>query len=138
MSQPTVPRNASNAAEPDLSCSFDASPELSEDDVGVSSAGRQTDNKCPATDEDTDSVPSDPVPPIDVAQALATAIREYGTATLPGSTTTKAGAIVMILSFVVTHGLPCDTVDSLLRLIEALFGFEGDMLPRSKYLLRKL
>ncbi|KAH7980652.1 hypothetical protein HPB49_017958 [Dermacentor silvarum] len=138
MSQPTVPGNASNAAEPDLSCSFDASPQLSEDEVGVSSAGRQTDNTCPATDEDTDSVPSDPVPPIDVAQALATALREYGTATLPGSTTTKAGAIVMILSFVVTHGLPWDTVDSLLRLIEALFGFEGDMLPRSKYLLRKL
>nr|XP_050026874.2 uncharacterized protein LOC126522173 isoform X1 [Dermacentor andersoni] len=138
MSQPVAQGHASNIAEPDLSCSFDDCPLLSDDEIVASSAGRQTDNACPAPDEGNESGQSDPVPPIDVAQALATALREYGTGTLPGSTTTKAAAVVMILAFVVAHGLPWDTVDGLLRLIEALFGFQGDMLPRSKYLLRKL
>ncbi|KAK8767672.1 hypothetical protein V5799_005547 [Amblyomma americanum] len=44
----------------------------------------------------------------------------------------------MIVAFVVAHGLPWDTVDGLLRLIDALFGFNGNVLPKSKYLLRKL
>ncbi|KAK8770130.1 hypothetical protein V5799_013404 [Amblyomma americanum] len=44
----------------------------------------------------------------------------------------------MIVAFVVAHGLPRDTVDGLLRLMGALFGFNGNVLPKSKYLLRKL
>ncbi|KAK8779774.1 hypothetical protein V5799_018885, partial [Amblyomma americanum] len=82
--------------------------------------------------------PCGPGPTLNVHQALSEALQEYGTATLPGSTTTKAAAIVMIVAFVVAHGLPWDTVDGLLRLIDALFGFNGNVLPKSKYLLRKL
>ncbi|KAH9372112.1 hypothetical protein HPB48_017361 [Haemaphysalis longicornis] len=81
---------------------------------------------------------SAPVPPEDTHETLKAALDEYGDETLSGSTTTKAAAIVMILAFVVAHGLPWDTVDGLLRLINALFGFRRNVLPRSKYLLRKM
>ncbi|KAH9382536.1 hypothetical protein HPB48_021250 [Haemaphysalis longicornis] len=55
-----------------------------------------------------------------------------------GSTTTKAAEIVIILAFVVAHGMPWDTVDGLLRVINALLGFRGNVLHQSKYLLRKM
>lgn len=81
---------------------------------------------------------SESVPSEDTPEAFKAALDEYGDETLPGSSTTKAAAIVMILAFVVAHGLPWDTVDGLVRLNNALFGFRGNVLPRSKYLLRKL
>ncbi|KAK8784374.1 hypothetical protein V5799_009354 [Amblyomma americanum] len=87
---------------------------------------------------ENENQPCGPGPTLNVHQALSEALQEYGTATLPGSTTTKAAAIVMIVAFVVAHGLPWDTVDGLLRIIDALFGFNGNVLPKSKYLLIKL
>ncbi|KAH9366977.1 hypothetical protein HPB48_016504 [Haemaphysalis longicornis] len=81
---------------------------------------------------------SAPVLPEDTHEARKAALDEYGDETLPGYTITKAAAIVMILAFVVAHGLPWDTVDGLLRLNNALLRFRGNVLPRSKYLLRKM
>ncbi|KAK8763280.1 hypothetical protein V5799_034111 [Amblyomma americanum] len=68
---------------------------------------------------------------------LASDFVELEAATLPGSTTTKAAAIVMIMAFVVTHGLTWEALNDLLRLIDSLFGFKG-VLPRSKFVFRKL
>ncbi|KAK8775141.1 hypothetical protein V5799_031517 [Amblyomma americanum] len=92
----------------------------------------------PPCASENENQPCGPGPALNVHQALSEALQEYGTATLPGSTTTKAAAIVMIVAFVVAHGLPWDTVDGLMRLIDALFGFKGNVLLNSKYLLRKL
>lgn len=78
---------------------------------------------------------SEPVPLADAHEALKAALDEYGDETLPGSTTKEAAAIIMILAFAAAHGLPWDTVNGLLRLTNALFGFRGNILPRSKYLL---
>ncbi|KAL1443531.1 hypothetical protein MTO96_045974 [Rhipicephalus appendiculatus] len=58
--------------------------------------------------------------------------------TLPGSTTSKAAAIVMIMAFVITHGLSLVALDDLLSLIDGLFGFKGNTLPRTKHLFRKM
>ncbi|XP_049516681.1 uncharacterized protein LOC125942543 isoform X1 [Dermacentor silvarum] len=42
------------------------------------------------------------------------------------------------MSFIAAHGLPWSAVDDLLKLVDALFGFQRSGLPQSKYLLRKL
>ncbi|KAK8755765.1 hypothetical protein V5799_001709 [Amblyomma americanum] len=68
---------------------------------------------------------------------LASDFVELEAATLPGSTTTKAAAIVMIMAFVGTHGLTWEALNDLLRLIDGLFGFKG-VHPRSKFVFRKL
>ncbi|KAH7940608.1 hypothetical protein HPB49_002477 [Dermacentor silvarum] len=78
------------------------------------------------------------IPPFDDSQLLAKCIADFGTKTLPGSTTTIAVAIVLIMSFIAAHGLPWSAVDDLLKLVDALFGFQRCGLPQSKYLLRKL
>ncbi|XP_077500036.1 uncharacterized protein LOC144110817 [Amblyomma americanum] len=69
---------------------------------------------------------------------LASDFVELEAAILPGSTTTKAAAIIMIMAFVVTHGLTWEALNDLLRLIDGLFGCKGDALPRSKFVFRKL
>ncbi|XP_075735380.1 uncharacterized protein LOC142776150 [Rhipicephalus microplus] len=78
------------------------------------------------------------VPSFDESELLARCIADFGTKTLPGSATTIAVAIVLIMSFIAAHGLSWSDVDDLLKLVEALFGFEKCGLPQSKYLLRKL
>ncbi|XP_064456969.1 uncharacterized protein LOC135367607 [Ornithodoros turicata] len=60
----------------------------------------------------------------------------YSRETLPHQETTKGQAMLLILIYVVSAGLSWTQVDGLLRLINALFG--TDVLPRSKYMLRKL
>lgn len=78
------------------------------------------------------------VPSFDESQLLAKCIADFGTKTLPGSATTIAVAVVLIMSFIAAHGLPWSAVDDLLKLVEALLGSQGSGLPQSKYLLRKL
>ncbi|KAL3171890.1 hypothetical protein MRX96_013469 [Rhipicephalus microplus] len=78
------------------------------------------------------------VPSFDESELLARCVADFGTKTLPGSATTIAVAIVLIMSFIAAHGLSWSAVDDLLKLVEALFGFEKCGLPQSKYLLRKL
>ncbi|KAL1446704.1 hypothetical protein MTO96_028757 [Rhipicephalus appendiculatus] len=87
-----------------------------------------------------DDLPGDrtSVPSFDESQLLARCIADFGTKTLPGSATTIAVAVVLIMSFIAAHGLPWSAVDDLLKLVEALFGFQKCGLPQSKYLLRKL
>ncbi|XP_064479913.1 uncharacterized protein LOC135393391 [Ornithodoros turicata] len=68
---------------------------------------------------------------IDIAEFM----EEYSE-TLPHQTTTKAQALLLILTFVVTAGLSWTQADGLLKLINALLG--DKVLPNSKYMLRKL
>lgn len=63
------------------------------------------------------------MPPFDESELLAKCIAYFGTKTLPGSSTTLAVAIVLIMSFIIAHGLPWSAVDDLLKLVKALCGF---------------
>ncbi|KAH8036184.1 hypothetical protein HPB51_019417 [Rhipicephalus microplus] len=78
------------------------------------------------------------VPSFEESDLLARCVADFGTKTLPGSATTIAVAIVLIMSFIAAHGLSWSAVDDLLKLLEALFGREKCGLPQLKYLLRKL
>ncbi|XP_064464144.1 uncharacterized protein LOC135375344 [Ornithodoros turicata] len=76
------------------------------------------------------------LPAFEEAELLAGCLREFGDETLPNSPTTKAEAIAMIMSFAVGHSLTWTCIEDLLKLVNLLFG--SDVLPRTKYLLRKL
>ncbi|EEC06270.1 hypothetical protein IscW_ISCW003691 [Ixodes scapularis] len=52
--------------------------------------------------------------------------------TLPGSTTTNASAIILLMSFLTAYGLSWCALDDQLRLIDTLFGSKENMLPNSK------
>ncbi|KAH6921979.1 hypothetical protein HPB50_007191 [Hyalomma asiaticum] len=69
---------------------------------------------------------------------LASDFAELEGDTLPGSSTTKEATVMMIMAFVITHGLTWAALDDLLKLIDGLFGFKESVLPKSKYLFRKL
>lgn len=56
--------------------------------------------------------------------------------TLPHQTTTKAQAVLLILTLVVSGGFSWTQVDGILKLINTLFGTE--VVPDSKYMFRKL
>ncbi|KAH9379524.1 hypothetical protein HPB48_005756 [Haemaphysalis longicornis] len=73
---------------------------------------------------------------LDEAELLATDFAYLGEDTLPGSTTTKAEAVAMIMAFVITHNLTWVALGDRRRLVNALFGFKG--ISRSQYLFRKL
>ncbi|KAH7932920.1 hypothetical protein HPB49_004899 [Dermacentor silvarum] len=76
-------------------------------------------------------------PPLDETSVFAACLHAYGEETLPNSTTTKGAAILLIMAFVVAHGLPWTTaLEDLLRLINALFGQRQGVLPTSAYLFR--
>ncbi|XP_077553258.1 uncharacterized protein LOC144168044 [Haemaphysalis longicornis] len=74
---------------------------------------------------------------LDEAELFASDFAHLGEDSLPGSTTTKAAAVV-IMAFVITYNLTWVALGDLLRLVDALFGFKGNVIPRSKYLFRKL
>ncbi|KAH7959015.1 hypothetical protein HPB49_007324 [Dermacentor silvarum] len=78
--------------------------------------------------EDDGARPS--TPPLDET-VFAACLHEYGEETLPNSTTTKGAAILLIMAFVVAHGLPWTALEDLLRLINALFGQRQRVLPTS-------
>ncbi|KAL3173912.1 hypothetical protein MRX96_001132 [Rhipicephalus microplus] len=75
---------------------------------------------------------------LDESELLAADFALLDSHTLPGSTTSKAGAVVMIMVFVITHVLSWVTLGDLLSLIDGLFGFKGNTLPRTKHLFRKV
>ncbi|CAN8008848.1 unnamed protein product, partial [Ixodes pacificus] len=52
--------------------------------------------------------------------------------TLPGSTTIKASAIILVMSFLTAYGLSWCALDDQLRLIDTLFGSKESVLPNSK------
>ncbi|KAL3207719.1 hypothetical protein MRX96_039558 [Rhipicephalus microplus] len=74
---------------------------------------------------------------LDESELLAEDFALLESQTLPGSTT-KAAAVIMITAFVITHGLSWVALDDLLSLIDGLFGFGGNTLPRTKHLFRKM
>ncbi|XP_077512339.1 uncharacterized protein LOC144123367 [Amblyomma americanum] len=90
------------------------------------------------TPQDSSSMPGETENDDGEREFLASDFVELEAAVIPGSTTTKAAAIIMIMAFVVTHGLTWEALNDLLRLIDGLFGFKGDVLPRSKFVFRKL
>ncbi|XP_077486684.1 uncharacterized protein LOC144097969 [Amblyomma americanum] len=63
---------------------------------------------------------------------LASDFVELEAAVIPGSTTTKAAAIIMIMAFVVTHGLTWEALNDLLRLIDDLKEQMKSLLAKSK------
>ncbi|XP_064476236.1 uncharacterized protein LOC135390212 [Ornithodoros turicata] len=115
-------------SEPDESLSEDGS--LDEGDDEHSGSGE--------TPHDDPQDDNSGVPEFDETDLFARCTAEFGTRTLPGSNTTVAVGIVLIMSFIVAQGLPWTAVDDLLNLVDALFGFKNSGLPRTKYLLRKL
>ncbi|KAM7282781.1 uncharacterized protein ISCGN_000022 [Ixodes scapularis] len=87
-------------------------------------------------DDDDEMNGNDPVPQPLLEHLLSSCFNQFGTETLPHSTTTKAGAIAMIMAHVVSQGMTWSGLDSLLVLINALFGRQ--VVPQSKYAFRKL
>lgn len=67
---------------------------------------------------------------------LISFLQAFANETLPNLRTTKEQAFLLVLSFIVAAGLSWSQVDGLLNLINALFGC--DVLPRTKFMLRKL
>lgn len=67
---------------------------------------------------------------------LISFLQAFANETLPNLRTTKAQAFLLVLSFIVAAGLSWSQVDGHLNLINALFGC--DVLPRTKFMLRKL
>lgn len=63
-------------------------------------------------------------------------LQKFADQTLPNLQTTKAQAILLILTYVVAARLSWNQVDGLLKLVNGLFGCE--VLPATKYMLRKL
>lgn len=106
-----------------------------EADIDGASASRDSGEGHANRDEPDSDIP---VPAFDETELLAGCVADFGSKTLPGSKTTIAAAVVLIMSFVVAHGLPWTAVNDLLKLVDALFGFENCGLPTTKYLLRKL
>ncbi|KAL1429301.1 hypothetical protein MTO96_016458 [Rhipicephalus appendiculatus] len=121
-------------------CSDNDESHLDSDSEGDTGCFRDQDASSGTEGDSGDDLPGDrtSVPSFDESQLLAKCIADFGTKTLPGSATTIAVAVVLIMSFIAAHGLPWSAVDDLLKLVEALFGFQGCGLPQSKYLLRKL
>lgn len=63
---------------------------------------------------------------------------QFGTSTLPHSSTTKASAVAMLMSIVHAHNFTWGALDDILKLINKMFGQNQNVLPGSKYLFRKL
>ncbi|KAK8755114.1 hypothetical protein V5799_002185 [Amblyomma americanum] len=138
-----LPSGEQPAAEPAVQ---PASPSLSAHDeqAGGSSYADDKDllrtddfDRLDKTPEDSSSMPGETENNDGECEILASDFVELQAATLPGSTTTNAAAIVMIMAFVVTQGLTWEALNDLLRLIDGLFGFKG-VLPWSKFVFRKL
>ncbi|KAG0410920.1 hypothetical protein HPB47_011984 [Ixodes persulcatus] len=69
-------------------------------------------------------------------ELLTLCFEEFGERTLPHSTTTKAGAIAMIMAYAVSERSTWSGLDKLLKLVNDLFGCA--VVPPSAYMLRKL
>lgn len=69
---------------------------------------------------------------------LERCLAEFGSETLPNSTTTKAAAVAMLMSIVSANSLTWILLEQLLEFVDMLFGATAHVLPRSKYLFRKL
>lgn len=69
---------------------------------------------------------------------LAAGLQQFGSETLPHSTTTKAEALAMMMSFLSANGLSWKALDDLLKMSNTFFAPVSDVFPRSKYLFRKM
>ncbi|KAG0434150.1 hypothetical protein HPB47_019318 [Ixodes persulcatus] len=63
---------------------------------------------------------------------------QFGTSTLPHSSTTTACAVAMLMSLVHAHNFTWTALDDILKVVNKMFGQEEDVLPGTKYLFRKL
>ncbi|XP_064463540.1 uncharacterized protein LOC135374517 [Ornithodoros turicata] len=129
---------------------------LSESGEGISTTSSTHAEEAPLNEEarnedETESVSftehddEDDVEPVgglpeDISQEeiFTTCLDEFGTERLPHSTTTKAGAVAMLMSIVVSNGLTWKALGDLIGFVNMLFEPEPNVLPRSKYLFRKL
>ncbi|XP_064467922.1 uncharacterized protein LOC135378756 [Ornithodoros turicata] len=136
-SQPTSSDHSNQQPAADfVECGTDEGPSVAAEDCYSS------DDSDIAVDTHADNRESvlhdDAVPVFDDAELLAQCVRDFGDKTLPGSSTTVASAVVLIMSFIVAHGLTWSAAEDLLKLVDSLFGSNASGLPQSKYLLRKL
>ncbi|KAG0436859.1 hypothetical protein HPB47_017724, partial [Ixodes persulcatus] len=69
---------------------------------------------------------------------LQRCLAEFGSATLPHSTTTKAAAVAMLLSIASAHRVTWTLLEHILEFVDMLYGATTHVLPRSKYMFRKL
>ncbi|KAG0413707.1 hypothetical protein HPB47_009132, partial [Ixodes persulcatus] len=69
---------------------------------------------------------------------LQRCLAEFGSATLPHSTTTKAAAVAMLLSIASAHRVTWTLLEHILEFVDMLYGTTTHVLPRSKYMFRKL
>ncbi|XP_064460959.1 uncharacterized protein LOC135370941 isoform X2 [Ornithodoros turicata] len=92
-----------------------------------------------STLEDNDAQREQGIPGDDSFEdSLVTCLDEFGRERLPHSSTTKAGAVAMLMSLVVSNGLTWKALGDIIDFVNKLFEPETDVLPRSKYLFRKL
>ncbi|XP_070404820.1 uncharacterized protein [Nothobranchius furzeri] len=84
----------------------------------------------PQVDSDIEDLPEDdPLGQIDTDTDMDSAL-------MSGGTTTRAEALLMVMSHAARHNLTGTQLDDVLKLRNALFGKE--VLPRSKYLFNKV
>ncbi|KAL1480323.1 hypothetical protein MTO96_051129 [Rhipicephalus appendiculatus] len=94
------------------------------------------DESCTSDYDCSDDNGHDSTGPFNNDEALPAWFTKRGHETLANSNLTKAGALVSVISFAVSHGLTWSALGDLTKLINLLLG--ADALPRSKFLLRQL
>ncbi|XP_064462215.1 uncharacterized protein LOC135372635 [Ornithodoros turicata] len=118
---PTVtPDNEEDACNSEMEDILLLLSESEEEDAGSPSNAHQRHVHSSNTSESMDEDPEDQLP----------------SGTLPGTQTTVAAAIIMIMAFVVGHGLSWVALQDLLTIINTLFG--TTVVPPTLYLFRKL
>ncbi|XP_040079427.1 uncharacterized protein LOC120850815, partial [Ixodes scapularis] len=100
--------------------------EHSADDTETADGGQYVDENIPPPDAMSEE------------EFLAAGLREFGSETLPHSTTTKAEAVALMMSFLSANGLSWKGLDDLVKMGNIFFAPAADVFPRSKYLFRKL
>ncbi|KAM7291259.1 hypothetical protein ISCGN_027832 [Ixodes scapularis] len=96
------------------------------------------DFNCPDLEVGSDPEGGSPAPPYDEASLLSDCFAQYGDSTMPHSTTTKTEMIAMIMAFLASFNLPWTALEFLLLMLNKSYGPGSDVLPKSKYLFRKL
>lgn len=139
------PVSGSNLTNEDQEQASSTTPETHEDFSGDSSLDDfnvDGDERIPGnTDTSSSGSDFDDFPHPDAMSEedfLAAGLRQFGSETLPHSTTTKAEALAMMMSFLSANGLSWKALDDLLKMSNTFFAPVSDVFPRSKYLFRKM
>ncbi|KAH7978389.1 hypothetical protein HPB49_005439 [Dermacentor silvarum] len=86
----------------------------------VSESGCSSEDSNHADEERSDPA-NGPVPQFNDTELLAQCVRHFGNKTLPSSSTALAEAVVLIMAFVVAHGLTWDLLIVIFHIVYAFF-----------------